>query len=318
MTWYGSRTGPAACTGGAAQGDHGFSSPWRRRRRRSRPAGSGRAAGRLLLDLLLEGGERLAGQDQVALLEDVVGVELGDRGDLDALDVAGAAVQDRVVGGQAEQDRAAVERPPPGLGLGLADGLGRLGLAQVGPADRPEGLGDLLGLGLARGPGRRATRAWPSWNLDSRAMRIGGPDGLLGHRVAVVAVAAGEGDAAALPLVGPLGAGAGVAGPLLAEELLARAGDVGPAAGVDRADPPRRQVHQHHVVQQLLVDLAAEIGRVDRLLADLLAGGVVDRYGQHGSIHFRSPIRLPTSVRFTPYWSAGWSGSRRWGRARPP
>jgi hypothetical protein len=104
------------------------------------------------------------------------------------------------------------------------------------------------------------------------------------HGVAVIAIPAGEGDAAALALVGPLGAGAGVAGALLAEDLLARARDVRPAPGIDRADPPRGQVHQHHVVQQLLVDLAAEVGGIDRLLADPLAGGIVDRYRQHGSI----------------------------------
>jgi hypothetical protein len=36
--------------------------------------------------------QRLAGQDEVALLEHVVGVELGDRGDLDPLDVPRRAV----------------------------------------------------------------------------------------------------------------------------------------------------------------------------------------------------------------------------------
>ena len=143
-----------------------------------------------------------------------------------------------------------------------------------------------LGLGLGQGQAVEDQRL-AVLELGEQGHADRGPDRLLGHRVAVVSVAAGEGHAAALALVGPLGAGAGVAGPLLAEQLLARAGDVGPAAGVDRADPPRRQVHQHHVVQQLLVDLAAEVGRVDRLLADLLAGGVVDRYRQHGSIHSR-------------------------------
>ena len=107
------------------------------------------APGRLLLDLFLEGREGLAGQDQVALLEDIVGVELGHRGDLDAVDVAGAAVDDRVMGRQAEQDRTPFEGPPAGLGLGLPDGLGGLGLAQVGPADRAEGMATSLVLGCS-------------------------------------------------------------------------------------------------------------------------------------------------------------------------
>ena len=152
-----------------------------------------------------------------------------------------------------------------------------------------------------------------------------GPHRLLGHGVAVVAVAPGEGDAAALALVGSLGADAGVAGPLLAEQLLARAGDVGPAAGVDRADPAGRQVHQHHVVQQLLVDRAAEIGRVDRLLADLLAGGVVNGYGQHDrepikewTAGFAALVAVVDLSSTKPCSSGGWSGSRRWGPGRPP
>ena len=164
------------------------------------------------------------------------------------------------------------------LVLDLADRLGRLGLGQVGAADRPQRPGDHLGLRL----GQRETienQGLVVLELGQDRHADGRADRLLGHRVAVVAVAAGERGAASLPLVSALGAGASVAGTLLAEQLLARAGDVGPAPGVDRADPAGRQVHQHHVVQQLLVDRAAEIGRVDGLLAHLLTSGIINGYG---------------------------------------
>ena len=75
-------------------------------------------------------------------------------------------------------------------------------------------------------------------------MRTAARTDFLGIAVAVIAVAAGKGHAAAFALVGPLGAGAGVACSLLAEQLLARAGDVGPAASVDGPDAAGRQVHQ--------------------------------------------------------------------------
>ena len=254
-------------------------------------AGAARRDDRLSLTRSLRAVQRLAGQQQVTLFEDVVGVELGDRGDLHALDVPGTAVEDRVVRGQADQDGAAVEGPVAGLGLGLADGLGRLGLGQVGTADRLQGTGRrLLGLGGLLAEARPSSdQRLPVLELRQQGHADRGPDGLLGHRVAIVAVAAGEGDAAPFPLVGPLRAGTGVAGSLLAEEFLARAGDVGPAAGVDGANPPRGLVHQHHVVEQLLVDRAAEIGRVDRFFAHLFAGGVVNGYGQHvRSIRFQS------------------------------
>ena len=159
--------------------------------------------------------------------------------------------------------------------LRLADGLGRFGLGEVGPTDRLEHLGDLLRLGGFEDQAIDHERL-VVLKLREQGHPDRGANGLLGHRVAIIAVPAGEGDTAALSLVGPLGPGAGVTGPLLAEQFLARAGDIGAAAGVDRADPARGQVHQHHVVEELLVDLAAEIGRVDRFLADFFAGGVVN------------------------------------------
>ena len=189
----------------------------------------------LLLRAILERRECLAGEHKVALLQDVVGVEFGHRGDHHAFDVAHTRMKHLVVGRQAEQDGSPVERAPPGRGLGLADRFGSLGLAQVGPTDGSEDAGDFLGLA-----------AWSELEAvqhDGLAvLKLGkqrhpdrGAHGLLRHRVAIVPVAPREGDAAALPLVGALGAHAGVAGSLLAEELLARAGNVGPAAGVDRA-----------------------------------------------------------------------------------
>jgi hypothetical protein len=193
----------------------------------------------------------------------------------------------------AEEDRPAVERPPPGRGLRLAGRLD-LVLLEVGPGDGPQGLDDGLGLRrVARGEAVEDDRlAVLELREDRHPDR--GADGPLGQRVRVVAVAAGEGDAAALPLVRPLRPGAGVARALLAEELLARAGDVGPAPRVDGADPAVGLVHQDDVVEELLVDLAAEVGRVDRLLADPLARGVEDRHAEHGSI---LPSRGPEGVR---------------------
>ena len=182
-TWYGSSTGPdRVYVGGAAEGDHRSQlSVAGRRRRRSSACGDGRAAGGLLLDPVLQGGERLAGQHQVALLEDVVGVELGDRGDLHPFDVPGAAVEDRVVAGQADQDRPAVEGAVAGLGLGLADRSVGLGLGQVGPADRPQGVGDDLGLAASRRGARPSMiRAWPSWNFDRMAIRMAARTAFLG------------------------------------------------------------------------------------------------------------------------------------------
>src|SRR5262245_5691212 len=106
--------------------------------RRGGAGGLGRAAGRLVLDALLEDVERLAGQEQVTLLEDVVGVEVADRRDLDPGNIPRAAMEQGVVGGQADQDRAALERPLACLRLGLADCLGSLSLGEVRTADRPQ------------------------------------------------------------------------------------------------------------------------------------------------------------------------------------
>ncbi len=237
-----------------------------------------------------------AGQQQVALFQDVIRVELRHRGDLDPFEVAGAPVEDRVVGGQADQDGPTFERPQQGLRLGLADGLDRLGLGQVGPSDGSEGLRDDLRLGAGQ-PQPVDHQRLPVLELRQQGHPDCGADRLLGHRVAIVAVAAGEGDASPLPLVRPLAADAGIAGPLLAEELFARTGHIGTAARVDRADPTCSQVHQHDFVQQLLVHRAAEIGRVDRFLAHPFAGDVIYGDAEHGDDIPDGPPELRESGR---------------------
>ena len=98
----------------------------------------------------------------------------------------------------------------------------------------------------------------------------GGADGLLRQMVFVVARLGALGGAAAAALVGAAGADAGVAGALLAEQLLGAAGHLAAAQRRVRAGPLVGQVHQHDVVQQLLVDLAAELGRIDLDRADRL------------------------------------------------
>src|SRR5437660_693481 len=70
------------------------------------------------------------------------------------------------------------------------------------------------------------------------------------------------GGVAALALVGAARADAGVAGALLAEQLLGAAGHLAAAQRRVRARPAVGQVHEHHLVQQLLVDLAAQVRRV--------------------------------------------------------
>ena len=107
------------------------------------------------------------------------------------------------------------------------------------------------------------------------------PPSALNRKAATPALVSGG--TAAFPFVCSLRTDAGVTGPFLTKELLARSGDVGPATGIDRAHPAGGQVHENHFVKKLLIDRAAEIGRVDRFLADFFAGGVVNGYGQHGS-----------------------------------
>ena len=71
------------------------------------------------------------------------------------------------------------------------------------------------------------------------------------------------GRAATAALVGPPGADAGVAGPLLAEELFGTAGHLAAPQGRVRPGPLIGQIHKDHVVQELAIDRAAEFSRVD-------------------------------------------------------
>ena len=75
------------------------------------------------------------------------------------------------------------------------------------------------------------------------------------------------------------GADAGVAGALLAEQLLGAAGHLAAAQGRVRAGALVGQVHQDDVVQQLLVDLAAELGRIDLDRADRFALAIEHVHG---------------------------------------
>ena len=80
------------------------------------------------------------------MLEDVVSVELGDRGDLHSLNVPSALIEDRVGRRKAQKNRAVVESAVEGLRLRLSDGHGCFRLGQVGASDRLQGLNDDFGL----------------------------------------------------------------------------------------------------------------------------------------------------------------------------
>ena len=74
----------AYVSGGVSEGDHfglAFYSGW--------GSDEGGSATDLFLDTFLQGRQRLAGEHEVALLEDIVGVEVSHRGNLNAFDVPG-------------------------------------------------------------------------------------------------------------------------------------------------------------------------------------------------------------------------------------
>src|SRR5262249_21036042 len=90
---------------------------------------------------------------------------------------------------------------------------------------------------------------------------------------------------------------------LLPKQLLAGASHIGPAPCIDRPHASSGQVHQHHFMEQLLVDLATKVVGIDRLFADLLTSRVIDGYTQHVSIQVPSldttvavPITVPCSL----------------------
>ena len=274
------------------------SSPWRgpgpgpasRSGRRSRRGDS--------LHPLLEGGECLAGQHEVALLEHVVGVELGDRGDLAPPRCSGRSGGS--TGSNAPSMPKRMVRPSrvrlrSGWALVSPVDLNLIGLLQVGAGGsqrRARTTGLVLGF-VAQGVRPSSTIAWRSWNFERIAIRMASPDGLLGDTRSGSRGSGGRRRRRRrLALVRPLRPDAGVAGPLLAEELLPRAGDVGPAPGVHGPDPAVGQVHQDDVVQELLVDLAPpkSAGSIVSS-ADLFAGGVVD--WDTVSIGFQSTPRPP-------------------------
>src|SRR5690606_28996091 len=111
----------------------------------------------------------------------------------------------------------------------------------------------------------------------------GQPHRLLGEPIAVVASDDRAGDATTATDVRPAAAGAGVAGPFLAVELLGRAAHLAAGAGLVRALTTIRLVHHHDVVQQLLADPRGNRFGVDLVLTDLSAGGVVDGQTNHGN-----------------------------------
>src|SRR5205807_2369532 len=86
-----------------------------------------------------------------------------------------------------------------------------------------------------------------------------GPNGFLRQMVLVIAGLRALGRAAALALVGPPRARPGVAGALLAEQLLGAAGDLAATQSRMRTSPLVGEIHQHDIMEKLLVDLATEL-----------------------------------------------------------
>src|SRR5262249_10622709 len=123
-----------------------------------------------------------------------------------------------------------------------------------------------------------------------------GADGLLRQVVFIVARLGALGGAAAAALVGAARADAGVAGALLAEQLPGAARDLTAAQRGVRAGALVREVHQHDLVQELLVDLAAELGGVNLHRANGLPLGVENvqshlaRWGPFGCSHGNHPF----------------------------
>src|SRR5262249_41561673 len=111
----------------------------------------------------------------------------------------------------------------------------------------PGGLGNVPGLRLLEGEAVEHD-GLVILEFGKERHANGDPHGFLGNGVPVVAVTPGERHTATLALVGPLGAHPRIAGALLPEQFLARAGHVGAAAGVDSPDPARRLVHEDDVV----------------------------------------------------------------------
>ena len=133
---------------------------------------------------------------------------------------------------------------------------------------------------------------------DGHARR--GPDGLLGQVVLVVARLRALGGAAAAALVGAAGADAGVAGALLAEQLLGAAGHLAAAQRRVGAGPLVGQVHQHDVVQQLLLILPPNSAGSTSTVPTVCALAVEDRQADRGR-----RLSLAVATASNPFTSVG-------------
>src|SRR5262249_48992045 len=102
-----------------------------------------------------------------------------------------------------------------------------------------------------------------------------GTNCLLGQVILVIARLGALGGTAALAFVRTARADASIAGALLAEQFASAPSNLAAAQRGVRAGALIGQVHQHNVVKQLLVDLAAELRRVDVDRAHLVALAVV-------------------------------------------
>ena len=169
------------------------------------------------------------------------------------------------------------------------------------------------------------TRTWLILELGEQSHADRRPDGLLGQAVAVVTIAAGEGRAAPFRLLVRLAPTRALPVPFWRNNFLPE-----PATSARPrvlTVPTRRAARCISTTScsSCLLIFAAQISRVDRLLAHLLAGGIVNRYCQHDRQTHQGTGRPGASLvgsrsqsRITPCSSGGWSGSRRWGRARHP
>ncbi len=105
--------------------------------------------------------------------------------------------------------------------------------------------------------------------------------GLAGHAIRPIPRALGVNVPAAAPDAAALAAGPGVTGALLAIHFFGRAGDFSAAFGLGGPLPLVLLVHDHHVVQQLLVDARRDFRRLDLIRADFLSGLVENSQAGH-------------------------------------
>src|SRR5258706_9998333 len=205
------------------------------------------------------------GHQERPVLEDVPRVELGHRRQLRAVNVPRRLLDVRVPLRQREQARPVDPQRLVHLRHDL--GLGRLKRQRVHHANVIS-----LELHQQRALGRQLTR-------------------LLRHRLTPVLRVLLLGVTAALLDRVADAAGAGIAGPLLAEHLSGRIGDLAAGLGADRALAQVRVIHHDRLLQQVAANLAPELRFAELNRVDLAAGLVVNRYFDHG-IH---PTFLPAA-----------------------